>query len=200
MIEYHFRQAYQKIFVDPIAAFFIRFTRITPNKVTLLALFLGILAAIFNIFHWAYAAVVLLLLSGYCDSLDGTLARLAGHATPRGAALDIVSDRVVEFIIIFSLYWMSPVHNAIGALCMLGASELCVTTFLVVGIFSENYSEKSFNYSVGLMERPEAFAFFIAMILLPAYFQWLAICYSVLVVYTAVIRIRSFWKASLRYV
>ena len=75
---------------------------------------------------------------------------------------------------------------------MLGSILLCVTSFLVVGIFSENSSKKGFYYSPGLIERLEAFIFFICMLVLPMYFEALSIIFTILVVMTTVIRVMQF--------
>ena len=166
---------------------------------TLLSVLLGVLAAMSYVSHWVTAAVILLLLSGFCDSLDGTLARLEKKTSNIGAAIDIVGDRVVEFVIIFALYLADPYHHALGAIAMLGASYICVTTFLIVGVFTDNESQKSFYYSAGLMERAEAFTFFIVMMIFPKAFFWLAWIYFLLVMYTAVIRMKEFVVATQRH-
>jgi hypothetical protein len=75
---------------------------------------------------------------------------------------------------------------------MLVSIFICVTTFLVVGIFNEKRGEKAFYYSLGLMERPEAFIFFIAMFLFPSWFLVLAVTFSVLVLWTALSRMCEF--------
>ena len=195
MIESYIRPNYQRFFMDPLAKLLGHLAIITPNRVTTTAVVFGVAAAILFALHLNYAAVILLLLSGFCDSLDGTIARVHGEVTNLGAAWDIVGDRLVEFAVMAALYFYSPTHNVLGVLVMLGASYLCITTFLVVGIFSENTSQKSFYYSVGLMERLEAFIFFIVMMLFPASIPWLAWLYAGLVIYTAVVRMLEFRKA-----
>ena len=67
-----------------------------------------------------------------------------------------------------------------------------MTSFLVVGIFSENKSQKGFHYSPGLMERPEAFLFFAMMMLLPTLFSALALLFTFLVFLTAGLRVLEF--------
>ena len=75
-------------------------------------------------------------------------------------ALDISSDRLVEFAIVFGLLIIDPSTRAIPAALMLGSILVCVTTFLIVGMFTDNHTQKSFFYDVGLMERAEAFFVF----------------------------------------
>ena len=193
MLESYVRPSCQHYFLDPLARLLQRFSFVKPNSITFLAVALGVLSPILFLMHHAVVAVVLLLLSGLCDSLDGTVARMSNRSTQTGAALDIVGDRIVEFAVIVAFYFIDPSRNALGVLMMLGASYLCVTTFLVVGIFAENSSMKSFHYSVGLFERAEAFAFFIVMMLFPSTIMWLAWVYFVLVMFTAGVRIVEFY-------
>ena len=75
---------------------------------------------------------------------------------------------------------------------MLGSVLICITSFLVVAIVSDNQSEKSFYYSPGLMERAEAFIFFILMIWLPQYFSFLSMSFIILVSYTALKRVYDY--------
>jgi len=145
-------------------------------------------------FNQVFLAIGLLLLSGYCDTLDGTLARFTHHSTAWGSVLDIMMDRLVEFSAVFSLWLVDPSHRALWCFLMLGSMLLCVTSFLVVGIFVANDSQKSFYYSPGIMERAEAFIFFTAMMWWPSAFLPLALLFSFLVVLTAIIRLAQFYQ------
>jgi phosphatidylglycerophosphate synthase len=141
-------------------------------------------------------ALVALGISGYLDTLDGSLARHLQSTSDKGAACDIVSDRVVEFSIIFGLYLQDPIPRASLCLLMLGSVLFCISSFLVVGIFSANDSHKSFHYSPGIMERTEAFIFFAAFILFPQAFTVLASFFSLLVALTGLLRMLEFCRRS----
>jgi phosphatidylglycerophosphate synthase len=145
---------------------------------------------------YSFIAVLCLALSGFLDTLDGSIARHTQRASPKGAALDIISDRVVEFVIILSLFLIDPASRALPSLFMLGSVLICITSFLIVGIFTQNESQKSFHYSPGLMERAEAFIFFAAMILFPLAFPVLSALFSLLVAITALIHIFQFFHQS----
>ena len=190
MIEEYCRHHYQKLLVNPLANCLKNWVK--PNHITLLAGFLGILIYPALLFHQVYLAIGLLLLSGYCDTLDGTLARFHQNTSDWGSALDITVDRLVEWVVVFALWSQAPSERGLWCLLMLGSMLLCITSFLVVGIFSANHSQKSFHYSVGLMERAEAFFFFILMMLLPTAFPFLALLFTALVSLTAVIRLLQF--------
>lgn len=194
MIENYIRPAYQKLLVDPIALQLHNHTRFSPTGLTITSVIFGMFCLCLLMMHESEWAILFLLVSGYLDTIDGTLARVKKINSTKGAVLDIVADRIVEFLVIFGLFYLDPIARASAALWMLGSSYLCVTSFLVVGIFTKNKGKKSFHYSVGLMERAEAFLFFILMILIPAWFIPLAWCYTTLVLITAIQRVYLFLK------
>ena len=72
--------------------------RWTPNKITALRVAAGFAAVcLFGRGAWAnLAAVVLTVASIALDALDGHLARRKNLATPVGAQLDILGDRMIE--------------------------------------------------------------------------------------------------------
>ena len=192
MIEQSTRHFYQKFLVNPIA---VRLTdQVSPNTTTFLSGIMGVLVCPALYYGYVVFAVILLLLSGYCDTLDGTLARMNESSTSWGSVLDIMTDRLVELTVVLALWSIDPNHRGLWCLIMLSSMLLCITSFLVVGIFTENQTHKSFHYSQGIMERAEAFIFFIAMMLWPAAFVYLAALFSFLVTITAVIRLHQFYK------
>lgn len=194
VIETYLRPPFQRYFIDALVQQLAKYPMLTPQKLTMLAGASGIAVFIALICNMPKIASILLIFSGLCDILDGELARAKGCSSPLGAVLDIVTDRFVEWVIILGLYWVNPSERASLCLLMLGSILLCVTSFLVVSIFSENTTQKSFYYSPGLIERAEAFLFFFAMILLPQRFELLAWAFILLVLLTTVLRVLQFSK------
>lgn len=162
---------------------------IPPHAITLTALCFGVLALPLLIIGNNWTAIACLLISGYLDMLDGSIARLQQRQSDFGAVLDITCDRIVEWSVIMGLFLMAPLYRALPCLLMLGSVLICITSFLVVAIVSENASEKSFRYSPGLIERAEAFVLWILMILFPTQFSLLAYLFSILVLFTAASRL-----------
>lgn len=160
MLEKCLRHQVQRIVVDNLAKFLSK--HLSSIQLTLLAGFLGLL--VFPLLWWGAitSAVISLLLSGLCDMLDGTVARFTQCSTPWGSVLDIVMDRIVEITVVLALFIVEPYTRGAACLFMLSSMLICITTFLVVGIFTANDSNKSFHYSEGLMERAEAFIFLLA--------------------------------------
>ena len=193
MFDKYLRPLFQTLFVDPIAKFLSHFSFITPLFLTSLSCFVGLSAALAIWYQALWIALAALLLSGYLDLLDGTLARLQEKSTPIGSVLDFFSDRVVDLAIVLALFGIAPLERGFLSLLMLGSILLCVTSFLLVAIFVENHSEKGMHFSPGIIERGEAFLFFSLMLFFPSGFALLAWIFSGLVLLTAGIRLFQFY-------
>lgn len=76
--------------------------QISPNLVTILAFIVGLTSAI-TIFYNIVLSVVLIFISQILDCVDGDLARISGKTSARGAYLDRLFDRFVDFALIFSI-------------------------------------------------------------------------------------------------
>lgn len=189
MLEQKYRKYYQKIFVDPVLK--IGVNKLSPSAITLASGVVGLLIIPALYFHFVWLAVFLLLFSGYLDTLDGSVARAMNNTTQLGSMLDIVIDRIVESSVIFALFLVDP-SRGIACFLMLFANLVCITSFLVVGIFVEQNSNKSFFYHEGLIERAEAFIFYILMMIIPTYFTFWAYTYIILVLLTAFLHLRFF--------
>ena len=194
MLEKFLRPTFSKLFIQPFATYLIKAPLISPCLISFLGCILGIIASFLIASNNQVIGLIFLALSSYMDILDGSLARLSKKSSDFGTVLDILCDRIVEFAIVLALYCLYG--NALLSLWMLGSILICVTSFLVVGIFIDNETHKGFHYSRGLMERPEAFLFFGLMVMFPSIFKVLAILFSILVIATALIRTSQFYYYS----
>jgi phosphatidylglycerophosphate synthase len=98
---------------SPFVRAFVR-TRITPIQLTFLALFLGLVGALFFFMGQPSAFVIggiLAQISSVVDCADGMLARARGQQSEFGAFLDMFFDRINEFFLIagfvLGYYWQS---------------------------------------------------------------------------------------------
>lgn len=193
MLEHYVRVYYQRVFVDPFIMLLSKSSKISANSITIAAAISGVMAGLSLALHLSIIGLMLLVISGWLDTLDGSFARATNTNSSRGSVLDIVFDRLVEFFIVFGLYLYQPAVRATAAICLLGSFLLCISSFLVVGIFSQNESQRSFHYSPGLIERAEVFMFFTLMIIFPRMFNVLAWLLLLLVLYTTFIRVLQFY-------
>jgi archaetidylinositol phosphate synthase len=61
-------------------------------------------------YHHIFSGILLFLLSGLLDLVDGAVARYRGQSSHRGAFLDGSLDRFIDFFLIFSFFWI-PMHT-----------------------------------------------------------------------------------------
>ena len=126
---------------------------LTPNIVSLIGLVLAFFsAAAYAIaqdqFMWLFLAAILLLASGFCDTLDGVLARIFQQQSVFGGFLDSLLDRYADAAVYMGII--------IGGLC----DPLWGLTALV-GSFLVSYSRARAEAAgikmeaVGLAERAE---------------------------------------------
>lgn len=189
MLDTYLRPIYQLYFLDPIARLI---KKTSPRLITFLACLTGILVAPALIWNFPVAATLFLLISGFLDTLDGTVARMSNNDSDAGVILDILSDRIVEFAVIMGLFALDPEHRGWLTLSMLGGCYLCMTCFFLAGFYSFNSTQRNIYYIPGLMERAEAFAMFLLMIWLPGYFNFLAVLFILLALLTCYVYLKQF--------
>ena len=176
---------------------------LTPNIVTIIGFSIAILSAVaYGLTTpqqpmWLIVAVILLMASGFCDTLDGVLARTYQQASHFGGFLDSLLDRYADAFVL-------------AGVIISGASTIISATFsLFVGLaaiassFMVSYSRARAEAagikmeSIGIAERPERiiilavaslFAFFwlpalIIGIIIIAVFATLTVSQRVLHVY-----------------
>jgi CDP-diacylglycerol---glycerol-3-phosphate 3-phosphatidyltransferase len=138
-----------------------------------------------------HVAIVLLILTGLHDLLDGPVAKAAGTSSVRGAFFDSVTDRVADALLMGGVSWylisQGKGHLAILPLAVLGVTAL---------VSYERAKAESLGISAkgGLMERAErmillGIAFIDSALLVPI--LWIML---VLISITAVARFVKVWK------
>jgi len=118
------------ILLEAKAAFRVGFT---PNQITGLGITLAVLS---GLLYWLagtssaqtwlrqtflISAPLLLLVSGFCDALDGALARLYGKATVFGGFMDSLLDRYAESAVYFGLIVGGFSDVAWGIIALVGS-------------------------------------------------------------------------------
>ncbi|MGH7789112.1 MAG: CDP-alcohol phosphatidyltransferase family protein [Candidatus Binatia bacterium] len=162
---------------------------VTPNALTYSALAIGLAgAALFWLGH-GWSALLVLLLSGMVDAVDGRVARLGRGPTPWGGVLDLTSDRIVEAAVLLAIAAPFPErHLPALVLACTWYVNLCV--FLAVGAASDQQREKIIVYPPGLLERSEALLFATAVVVAPGWVVATAYVYAFLGLVTAAQRLR----------
>ena len=118
----------------------------TPNVLTLIGLAIGIIAGIVLALGFFVAGGILILLTGFVDTLDGAVAR-NGHATTTfGATLDSISDRYVDCIVLIGL-GVAGVNWLYVAAALMGS--------LLVSYVRAKAEGMGISCTVGVAERSE---------------------------------------------
>jgi archaetidylinositol phosphate synthase len=127
--------------------------RLTPNRISIIGVILALLASLAymewqsNKFYLLVAAV-LLLLSGFCDALDGVVARLYQQATPFGGFLDSLLDRYADAAVYLGII--------ISGLCDVLWGSVAIIGSLLVSYSRARAEAAGIKMeSVGLAERAE---------------------------------------------
>ncbi len=197
MIETHMRHKAQPIF-NFLGKFFIK-NKVTPNHITCAAFFFGALAGICIAYNCLTAAFLFLMLSGLCDIMDGTVARLSNCSAQFGAYMDLVADRMVEVFIIVGFTISYPQHY-LAYIIFLGAVMLHFSTFVVAGSLFPNMGKKSMHYDASIVERAEAFIIFFAMLIFPDYIFYLLMLLNITIIAAGITRFARVRHYALKYI
>ncbi|MCP4316637.1 MAG: CDP-alcohol phosphatidyltransferase family protein [Hyphomicrobiales bacterium] len=168
---------------------------ISADTVTVVGCVIG-LAAAFAIWQHAYwIGLLLLLISRFCDGLDGAIAK-ATETTDFGGYLDIVLDFVFYGAIPLGFILADPVANGVAGAVLIFSFYVNGSTFLAFAIMAERHDmhstvrgEKSLYFTTGLAEGTETIAVLSAFCIFPGSFTWIAYVYAAVCFYTALSRI-----------
>ena len=162
---------------------------------------LGLAAAGAIAFGGYLAGLALILLSRIADGLDGAVAR-AGRPTAFGGFADSMADFAFYAAIPFAFAVAAP-ERALAAAFLLMSFIASAVAFLNYALLAARLGEppsdhKAFVYAAGLTEGTETIALFVAMALVPAWFEPLAWGFGVLCWVTAIARTRAAWRLANR--
>lgn len=164
-----FKEVLTKMFI-PVVNGAIKL-RLTPNRISVLGLIFAIISSVFIVGNQVYPiffidegwrlilASVMIFIMGFCDLLDGLVARFTGAITVFGGFLDSVLDRYTEVFIFAALIIAGYCHLIWGIITLAGA-------LLVSYARSRAESAGLKSLGVGIAERPERLAILGTVILI----------------------------------
>ncbi len=135
--------------------------------------------------------LLLLILTGLPDALDGAVAKASGTAGPRGAFFDSVADRVSDCLLLTGVAWyLAGTHP--GRISLLPMAVLAAS--LIISYQRAKAESLGFNAKGGIMERAErvillGFALLFDSLLIGVLWVMLA-----LTVVTAIQRFVKVWR------
>jgi archaetidylinositol phosphate synthase len=142
---------------------------LTPNKISVAGFVLAFLSALVyagwqNHRLYLLLATFLLLFSGFCDVLDGVVARLCGQETVFGGFLDSMLDRYADAAIYIGII--------VGGLCNVFFGLIAIVGSLLVSYSRARAEAAGIKMeSVGLAERAERVVILLAASLTALFWQ-----------------------------
>ena len=168
---------------------------VTADRVTLIGMALGLVAAGVIALGAPGLALVPLLASRIADGLDGAVAR-ATRKTDFGGYLDITVDFLFYGAIPMAFVWLSPVTNGAAGAFLLASFYFNGASFLGYAILAEKHGhqtdaqgQKSLYYSNGILEGTETIVFFVLLCLFPTAFAPLSWVFGALCFATGTLRL-----------
>jgi len=170
------------------------FRSVHPTAITLLALGVGLGAAVVAWQQMFVLALVLWLLNRILDGLDGTVARLTNKQSDLGAYLDIISDTIVYAAIPLGLALGAATPAAYVSVALLLASfHLNTASWIYLSALLEKRKHgaasqqemTSVTMPNGLIEGGETIVFFCLFLLVPQAIVPLFLLMALLTVATA---------------
>ncbi len=165
MIDQQGRPWLMKHVVGPIGKVLVRL-KITASMVTLLGLVITTIGAVVLANGLPIPATLLIGLGGGIDGIDGTVARLTGTASRRGAFLDTISDRVGELAMFAGLAWFVSDDSLLVVLVVVSLGN----SMLIPYIRSKAEAE-GLDGMGGLMGRAERIILF-CFLMFPVGLDW----------------------------
>jgi len=177
---------------------FVHSIGLTPNHLSAIGIIFAISSALA---YWKWQlnqilpvlAPILLLISGFCDALDGALARTYGETTTFGGFLDSLLDRYADAFVLCGII--------LGGLCHPFWGLTALTGSLLVSYVRAKAEAKEVKMeAVGVTERAEriliiVIASFLTIVWLEA-LSWGVIVLAILANLTVLQRAIHFYKAS----
>jgi archaetidylinositol phosphate synthase len=159
---------------------------VRANQATIIGGILGVTAGVLFATGHHVLGILALGLSGILDAIDGTIAREFGAATALGGVLDLTLDRIVEAAVLLGLIWPYA-WLYLPAVIVLATWYVNITVFMATGT-ALAASEKLIHYPPGLVERTEAFVFFVVLALTPNWGAYICYAYVALEIATIIER------------
>lgn len=170
----------------------------TPNILSVLGFIFSVFSMLFY-YMWEYnvyflfAAPLFLVLSGFCDALDGVLARKYGESTIFGGLLDSTLDRYADVFVLCGIM--------LGGLCSFYWGITALAGSLIVSYVRARSEAAGIKMeSVGLAERADRIvilvvASFLTFLWLES-LEWGMILLALISNFTVIQRVRFFYQAT----
>ena len=174
--------------IRPVISILMRL-KVGPTAINIVGLLFGIVASIMIWLGEFHLALVLLLLAGLSDLIDGELARALNQSSAIGAFLDSVLDRYVDLgiFIAVTMYYVKLEDHLMVFVTLMGLVGASLTSYV-----ASRAASLGVNRHVGWISRPQRIILLLLGIAFPAILSitiWLLAIFGNI---TAVYRIKFF--------
>ncbi|MBU1120300.1 MAG: CDP-alcohol phosphatidyltransferase family protein [archaeon] len=196
MVLYKNRQRFEKLSIK-IGSFFSKFG-LTPNQWTIATLIPTFIAFYFLLQQDFLLAALFFIISSFFDLIDGSVARVMGLVTKKGAYLDTIIDRYVEFIIVLGLLFASlpDFFLPVSAWILIYLFGATMTTYSKAAAKEKELTRNEIKG--GLLERAERLILLFIGILLasfnPLYLTYIIVVLAILSNISAIERILTAFR------
>ncbi len=180
-------RVYKDDLLRPLA---LQLGRVSPNTITILAMGVGLAAAVAAGAQWYRVALALWLLNRLLDGLDGIVARAHDRQSDFGGYLDIVLDFVIYAAVPVGLYYGNQNNlNALALACLLSSFYINAASWMYLSAVLEKRAAgatargelTSITMPNGLVGGAETILFFCLFLLWPDGLCWLFSAMTVMV-------------------
>ncbi len=184
-----------RVLLDPVVAL-LSLIGVSPMAVTLFGILLSMVGALFVARGNLLVGAIILIFSGLCDVLDGSLARSEDSVSRFGAFIDSTGDRLTElaYFIALVFYYADRIPtNRLMIFVVLAA----LTGSLLTSYARARAEGLDLECKVGFLERPERVAMMVAGLLLGRIvLSIMLVILAVLSIYTFIQRVLHVRKAT----
>ena len=147
-------QSWQDSFIKLLSPLITLFSKwgLRPNYFTIAGVVITSLGAAAFMIGYMRTAGILILFGGFCDTIDGTLARTTGKASRFGALLDSTVDRYSEFIMYLGI---AAYFIDFGDYSSSAAAYLALCGSFMVSYARGRAESLGFEAKLGFLQRPE---------------------------------------------
>jgi archaetidylinositol phosphate synthase len=138
-------------YIEPVSAVFIR-AGMTPNQVSVLSLFFGILCAVCYYLQLFVIGSVLLFISAILDLVDGNVARKTDRGTRFGAVFDWIVDKYVDALVLLAI-GLSGLAIVSRFVPLPPASDFAVVAVAIIGSLMNTFIKPVVYAETGYKER-----------------------------------------------
>ncbi len=139
-------------YIEPVSAVFIR-AGMTPNQVSALSLFFGVLCAVCYASEYFAVGSILLFVSAVLDLVDGSVARKTDRGTKFGAVFDWIVDKYVDALVLLGIGLSGVAIITLFAPQLPKTADFAVVTIAIIGSLMNTFIKPVVYAETGYQQR-----------------------------------------------